>query len=81
MDLANAIEISKEYSKLGWAIQEQLERVIDISCSEDLEELIDTGLLNPNALIYIDEFLEKISEFVDSDLERIELIRMAISDR
>jgi hypothetical protein len=81
MDLENAIEISKEYSKLGWAIQEQLGRVIDISCSEDLEELIDTGLLNPNALIYIDEFLEKISEFVDDDFGKIELIREIISSR
>lgn len=54
LDMADVIRIGKAYSKMGWAIQEQLESVLDLGIKQALED----GELNMNALSYIYEFLE-----------------------
>lgn len=53
MDIQTLIELCKAYSKLGWAVQEQLE---DALSSSDLSEL------NSNALRMIVEFLRKAED-------------------
>lgn len=50
MDIQTLIELCKAYSKLGWAVQEQLSDVLDDT---------DLSRLNGNALKMIAAFLRK----------------------
>jgi hypothetical protein len=59
--LEDIIEIAKEYDGLGWALQEQLQSVLD---GEDLEDQ------NENALSMCRAFLRRVSEYgVDVECE------------
>jgi hypothetical protein len=50
--LSEIIKLCKEYSELGWAIQEQLDKLLeDQNCLSEL---------NPNAVKYIDAFLNHL---------------------
>ncbi len=50
MDLHDFIELAREYQSLGWAVQEQLDDVLDGESADDK---------NPNALRLIRTFLGK----------------------
>jgi len=48
VDISDAIEIGKAYVRMGWAVQEQLEDVLDQGPDAEI---------NANCLDYFDEFL------------------------
>jgi hypothetical protein len=72
MDLTTILDICKEYNRLGWAVQEQLEKVIDDS--DNIKEMVEDGKLNPNALKYIKTFLENIADLTGDETGEVELI-------
>ena len=66
MDLYDFLYLAKEFNDMGWAIQEQLQSIVD---GEDLEEQ------NVNALRHISRLLNKLEAHdVDTDglAERVE---------
>lgn len=67
IELYDVIQICKAYNDLGWAIQEQLDDVLDGRGEE----------ANPNALDYILRFLDKVQDsgiLVDSETQAIHTI-------
>lgn len=63
MEVYDAIAIAKAYDKLGWAVQSQLDTVMDGTGGPDN--------LNPNALDLIEEFFDACArQGLDVDCER-----------
>jgi hypothetical protein len=63
MEVYDAIQIAKAYDKLGWAVADQLDTVLDGTGGPDN--------LNPNALDLIEEFLDDCArQGLDVDCER-----------
>lgn len=75
MDLALLIEICNLYTRLGWAVQEQLDSLLQEELSV---EAIEEGDYNPNALSLIAMFLGRLEGKVDDDVyeEAEDLIRL-----
>lgn len=53
MDLSDVIDICRAWDRLGWAVQSQLDAVLD---GRDIEDQ------NPNAMDMVDEFLAVVAE-------------------
>ena len=60
LDISDIISICKEYSKLGWKIQSQVEVIIELG----VKEAINTGVVKSQSLPYIKSFLEQITKNV-----------------
>jgi hypothetical protein len=56
MELHTLIELAREYADLGDSMMSQLDALVD---TNDVQALVDKGELNPNALPWIQRFLEK----------------------
>jgi hypothetical protein len=73
MDIDDALNMSKDYSSLGWAVQEQAQHIIDCRAyPADMDDLDEAGELNLNAVRMIKSWLEDYSEFIDDANEIIE---------
>ena len=57
IDISDIINICKEYSKLGWHIQNQVECITDLG----IEEAISSGKVKVTALPHIKDFLYSVS--------------------
>ena len=57
LDISDIISICREYNKLGWQIQNQVETILEVG----VEESIKTGTVKQQSLPYIKSFLMAIS--------------------
>lgn len=57
IDITDIISICKEYNKLGWQIQNQVENIIEFG----VEESIKSGFVKQESLPHIREFLIAVS--------------------
>lgn len=60
LDISDIINICKEYNKLGWQIQTQVENILE----NGVEESIKSGLVKKESLIHIKSFLKSIGKNV-----------------
>lgn len=58
LDISDIITICREYNKLGWQIQNQVETILEVG----VEESIKTGNLKQQSLPHIKNFLKRICE-------------------
>ncbi len=78
IDISDIITICKEYNKLGWQIQNQVEELTEIG----IDEAIKTGSVKITALPHIKDFLCAVSnnmyfgDAADQAKECIELIEI-----
>ena len=76
LDISDIISICREYNKLGWQIQSQVESILDMG----IEESIQQGYLKRESIPHIKNFLQQITknayfgEAVDQAEEVITLI-------
>lgn len=61
MTLEELINLCKSYTSLGWAIQEQLDSVIEDDMTEDN--------INENALGYIEGWLQDVDGLIGENLD------------
>lgn len=57
LDISDIINICREYNKLGWHIQSQIENILEVG----VEESIKTGLVKKSSLPHIKQFLKAIT--------------------
>ena len=57
IDISDIISICREYNKLGWQIQQQVENILEVG----IEESIRTGYVKKEALPLIKNFLRQVS--------------------
>jgi hypothetical protein len=57
IDISDIIQICREYNKLGWQIQQQVENILEVG----VEESIKTGYVKKEALPLIKNFLRQVS--------------------
>lgn len=60
IDLSDIISICREYNKLGWQIQQQVENILEIG----VEEAIKSGYVRKESLPFIKSFLKAIAQNV-----------------
>jgi len=60
LDLTDIINICREYNKLGWQIQNQVESIVDVG----VEQSIESGVVKKSALPHIKHFLKKVTDNV-----------------
>lgn len=58
LDISDIITICREYNKLGWQVQNQVENIIDVG----VEESIRSGNVKKESLPHIKNFLISISK-------------------
>ena len=58
LDISDIINICREYNKLGWQIQNQVENILEVG----VEESIKTGNVKQQSLPHIKDFLKSICE-------------------
>lgn len=58
LDISDLITICKEYNKLGWVLQKQIENILEYG----LEECIKTGTVKKESLPFIKEFFITINK-------------------
>lgn len=58
LDISDIIAICKEFNKLGWQIQNQIENILDLG----VEESIKSGIVNQKSLPFIKSFLSSVSK-------------------
>lgn len=58
LDISDIISICREYNKLGWMIQNQVENILE----SGIEEAIQCGNLKKESLPHIKNFLKRICE-------------------
>lgn len=63
MELYDLIQLCKKYSRMGWAVQQQLDNILDMGLAAAIEE----GKVNPNALDIIREFLGDVAGYSDAE--------------
>lgn len=56
LDISDIISICREYNKLGWQIQQQIENILEVG----VEESIRSGNVKQEALPHIKSFLKAI---------------------
>lgn len=56
LDISDIISICREYNKLGWKLQSQVENILEVG----VEESIRNGSVRQDSLPFIKDFLEKI---------------------
>lgn len=57
LDISDIINICREYNKLGWQIQQQVENILEVG----VEESIKGGKVSRGSLPHIKSFLKAIS--------------------
>lgn len=57
LDISDIIAICREFNKLGWQIQNQVENILEVG----VEESIKSGIVKPQSLPHIKSFLHAIS--------------------
>jgi len=57
LDISDIINICREYNKLGWKIQNQVENILELG----VEESIKQGIVTKESLPQIKSFLKSIS--------------------
>ena len=58
LDISDIINICKEYNKLGWQVQNQVEHILDLG----IEECIKQGYVKKESLLKIKQFLLAIGK-------------------
>lgn len=58
LDISDIISICREYNKLGWQIQNQVENLLEVG----VEEAIKNGFVSKQSLPHIKNFLNRICE-------------------
>lgn len=58
IDITDILNICKEYNKLGWQIQRQIENILEVG----IEESIKSGLVKKESLSHIKNFLLAIGK-------------------
>ena len=56
LDISDIINICREYNKLGWQVQNQVEQILEFG----VEESINNGFVKKESLPHIKEFLIRI---------------------
>ncbi len=65
IDLSDVLEVCRQYTVLGWGTQNQIECLAECG----VEEAIDSGKVNRQALPHIRDFLQSITErLINSDV-------------
>jgi hypothetical protein len=75
LDISDIINICREYNKLGWNIQYQMNSILE----HGIDESIKNGILTKEALPHIKDFLRCICQnpyFGDSRDQSLELIEL-----
>lgn len=75
IDLSDILTVCKEYSKLGWQIQNQIETITELG----IEEAIKGGLVKVSSLPLIKHFLQSVCEnplFGDASFQANECIAL-----
>jgi hypothetical protein len=57
LDISDIISICREFNKLGWQIQNQIDNILELG----VEEAIKSGQVNKRSLPHIKHFLKAIS--------------------
>lgn len=60
IDISDILNVCKEFSKLGWQVQSQIECIMELG----IDEAIKTGMVSIAALPHIKEFLKGICQNV-----------------
>lgn len=58
LDISDIINICREYNKLGWQIQNQVENILEVG----VEESIKSGIVKQQSLPHIKSFLRAIGK-------------------
>ena len=58
LDISDIINICREYTKLGWQIQNQVENILE----NGVEESIKSGFVKKESLVHIKSFLQAIGK-------------------
>lgn len=58
LDISDIINICREFNKLGWQIQNQVENILEVG----VEEAINNGIVKQQSLPHIKSFLRAISK-------------------
>ncbi|MEO7172792.1 hypothetical protein [Flavobacterium sp.] len=58
LDISDIINICREYNKLGWQIQSQVDLILELG----VEESLKTGLVKRESLPFIKNFLKAITQ-------------------
>lgn len=75
LDISDIISICREFNKLGWQIQDQVENILEVG----VEESIKSGIVKQQSLPYIKSFLHAISKnayFGDAVVQAKECIHL-----
>lgn len=75
IDISDILNVCKEYSKLGWQIQNQIECLNEFG----IEECVNSGKVNVSALPFIKNFLKTIADnplFGDASEQSIECVSL-----
>lgn len=56
LDISDILAICKEYQKVGYQVQNQIDSILELG----VEEAIATGAVKESSLIFISDFLSKI---------------------
>jgi len=71
--LEETLELCREYSALGWAVQEQFKTVLETNGYKDyLDSAYEEGKLNLNAVKYIIGFLDNYSDIIEDATKLVE---------
>jgi hypothetical protein len=73
LDITDIISICREFNKLGWQIQSQVENILEIG----VEESIKTGKVKQSSLHHIKSFFKAVHNnpyFGDSSLQSQDII-------
>lgn len=74
--------ICLEWNRLGWAVQEQIQRILDNPTAEGMRELVEEGQLNPNALRAAEGFIQKCADFdVEGSIDLLEEIEKFFEEK
>lgn len=77
LDISDILQICREYNKLGWQIQNQVDSILEVG----VEESIKSGMVRKESLPLIENFLHSIcqnayfGDAVSQAQDCIELIR------
>lgn len=75
IDISDIISICREYNKLGWQIQQQVENIVEVG----VEESIKSGYVKKEALPLIKDFLRSVCNnpyFGDATIQAQECLFM-----
>lgn len=58
LDISDIISVCREYSKLGWTVQNQIECIMEIG----IQEAVNSGAVSIPSLPHIKNFLQQIQQ-------------------